>query len=156
MGLFTKIIDSGVEKRQVKEIQSFIQCLAALSDEEMAELVVVTTHVKNGMIDAGNNVMDPHALWMRKPGVIFETSKMAEKLKAERNTAAAAAFTVWAHTLRAAARPALLPLAKLMWREMSRGFPYLLQAETATLLRLGVRVDMSNAEQFPLGFDPRF
>lgn len=156
MGLFFKVIDKWVEKRQVKEIQSFIQCLAALSDEEIADLVVVVTHARNGMLAAGNNVMDPHALWMRKPGVIFEASKRAEKLKAERNIAAASAFMVWAHTLRAAARPALLPLAKLMWRELSRGFPHLQMAEDAALLRFGIRVDISSAEQFPLGFDPRF
>ncbi|MDR2852751.1 MAG: hypothetical protein LBV61_06845 [Burkholderiaceae bacterium] len=148
-----KLIDRWVGKKQINEILSFIHVLSTMTDEDIAELDALVAHTRNDMLEAGDDVLFPRDLWLRKPKIINETLRLAMKLRAEGDTTTAAAFSVWAYTLRAAARPALLPIARLMWRELSRGFPHLRYAETMTLEPTGVKIGLLNADKIPQGFE---
>jgi len=151
-----KIIDRWASRRQKSEIQSVISILAEMSKDEMAELLVVTHHVKVGMQLEGNNVMSPFDLIIKRPDFPLLLVNLVKKYKQEGNTTASAAFMVWAHTMRAAVRPELLPLARQMWRELSRGFDYVDLAAAHLSIKLMTEFDVAGATDYPSGFDPRF
>ncbi len=155
MNPFFRWIDRRVLKRQVAELQSLLAVLASLTQEEIAELVVLATHVRHGMEQEGNDMLNPHSLMLHKPDIALRLVRLIEGYRRNGNQTAASAMMIWAHTMRAAIRGELLPLARQMWRELSRGFPHLQAARDRLALALNTDFDISDATQFPTGFDPR-
>lgn len=156
MKFILKIVDRWASRRQKSEIQSLISVLAELSKDEMAELVVVTNHVKVGMQKEGNDVMSPFDLVITRPEFPLLMTRRVIDYRKEGNQLASAAFLIWAHTMRAAARPELLPLARQVWRELSRGFDCIDLAATHLSIKLRTEFDIAGATDYPSGFDPRF
>lgn len=152
MGWITTTLDGIETKRQRKELEAFLAGLRAMSDAEIAELVVFATHTRHGLEQAGHNILDPLTLNVTKPQVLPEMIKLIQQFKAKGNEAAAAAFMVWAHSLRAAFRAELLPLGREMWCQLARGFPGAPSARHAIRQRVGTEVDVSDATKIPAGF----
>ncbi|QAZ38451.1 hypothetical protein C1M51_02890 [Methylibium sp. Pch-M] len=151
-----RIIDRWAARRQAAELQSLLAILAELNRTELAELVVIADHVRKGMQMEGNDVMKPFDLIVRRPTMPLELVRAVEGFRRQGNHVAASALMVWAHTMRAALRPTLVPLARQMWRELARGFDGIEEAAASLRIRLSTPFDPRDATNFPMGFDPRF
>ena len=143
--------DRRVTKQQRKELNQFLSVLHSMTDAEMAELVAMTAHVRHGFEQAGNNVLDPFTLWLKKPDVLLAIIKLVEDFQSKNNHAGAAAVMVWAHSIRAVSRSALLPLGQQMWQQLARGFDGVSEAKDEIKKRVGVEIDISDATKIPIG-----
>lgn len=143
--------DRKVAVQQRKELDAFLSVLRSMTDAEMAELVVFATHVRHGFEQAGNNVLDPFTLWLKKPEALPEIIKLIQDFQSKNNQTAAAALMVWGHSIRAVSRSELLPLGQQMWLQLSRGFNGAAAARDELQKRVGVEIDVSDATQIPLG-----
>ena len=151
-----RFIDSWAGKRQRSELQSMLAILAEMTKDEIAELVVVANHVRQGMLAEGNDVLRPWDLLVKRQDFAIHLVRAVEKFRSHGNEMAASAFMVWAHTMRGALRGELRPMARQMWRELQRGMPGAQAASISLTSRLGTTFDVRGADAFPEGFDPRF
>ena len=156
MNWLFRFFDRRTDKQYTAELQSMLAILAGMNKGELAELVVFATFVRKGMQEVGNDVMCPFKLLVSKPDMPDTLIRAVVQYKKAGNTVAASAFMVWAHTMRATIRPTLMPLARQMWRELSRGFDYVEDAAIDLGRRTGTTFDITGANTFPNGFDPRF
>ena len=156
MNWLFRFFDRRTDKQYKAELQSLIEILAEMNKQELAELVVFATFVRRGMQEAGNDVMCPVTLQLHKPETSHNLVRTVLQYKKAGNDIAASALMVWAHTMRATLRPTLMPLARQMWRELSRGFDYVEDAAIDLGRRTGTTFDITGANTFPNGFDPRF
>ena len=143
--------DRRVAAQQRKELEGFLSALRSMTDAEMAELVAFATHVRHGFEKAGNNVLDPFTLWLKKPEALPEIIRLIQDFQSKNNQAAAAALMVWGHSIRAASRKELVPLGQQMWLQLSRGFSGVAAAKDELQKRVGVEIDVADATQIPLG-----
>lgn len=151
-----RLFDRWAERRQAAELQSMLAILAGLSRHELAELAIVANHARQVMEAGGDQLQAPLLAVAARPDLALRLVRMVENFRAKGNQTGAAAFMVWAHTVRAALRPGLRPLAQQMWRELGRGFDAIPEVAPSLSARLATAFDLEGATDYPAGFDPRF
>jgi hypothetical protein len=139
------------------ELTDYVARLKANPDEALGFVTALATDFRrNYLAEKGVDLLDPGAAYDNDPA-------LAEKLGAEvRNLQysgdferkRAGAIIIWVHTIRAVAEPSLHQLALEMWREFSRGFPYVEMAAETLEEALAYAPSIHGAATFPVGFDP--
>jgi hypothetical protein len=117
--------------------------------------VATAADLRNTMPNLGPALLDIEQI--RHPDYMmlaFTLSRKIKELQAEGNAHAAAGLMVWLHTARAATDSQLRYLAKDMWAELERGFPFVDEAAEDIEMLVGKRPNVVGAAFFPLGLNP--
>ncbi len=71
MGIFSNMFNKWAEKRQRKEIQSFIHNLSAMDGPELGPVVAVATDIRHKLEANGHVLMDPINYFAVNPGFLY-------------------------------------------------------------------------------------
>lgn len=114
-----------------EDLQRFVTALQGQSHEELAMLVATATVLRINFRSGG--YLPDNAVGVGLPLndeefalVQFKFSRLVRSFQKEKMFADAAGASVWLHTLRAFAYPELRLLGRKMWKELERGFPFVL------------------------------
>lgn len=155
MGWLTRTIDTWASNKQREEMTHFVSLLKGMDGSEIGAVLAVATHVRHQLEAQGHHPMDPVAYTAINPEFPLLLSRTAIAIQKQQNRGQdAAAFMVWLHTARAAVRLELRGIGRELWRELSRGFPHVEEGARSFEHLLGVRPNIQNANEFPLGFTP--
>ena len=97
-----------------------------LEGSAVGMIVTVAAHWQNALRRDGINVLDPMLV---NPAVAWQLNRTIAKFQKEGAPHMAVGLMVWLHTIRAATTPEIRLMARQMWGELSRGFPYVLEAK---------------------------
>jgi hypothetical protein len=157
--MFGRAIQRWANKSHEKELQEFLSHLNAADDYEVGLTVALASEMRHRVSDMlGYHLLFPTLVFTQDPMATINIVKIVKQLQSEKNFVAAAALMVWAHTLRAsgpAASGELRTLARQMWYELSRGFPYVEAAACSVVTTLGFVPRLASATEFPDGLSPR-
>lgn len=157
--MFGRAIQRWANKSQEKELQEFLSHLNAADDDEVALTVVLASEMRHRVSDVlGFDLMFPTIIAAQHPLATMQIVKLVKQLQSNKDFVAAAGLMVWVHTLRASGQAAsgeLRTLARQMWRELSRGFPYAESAASSVVTTLGFVPRLARATEFPDGLSPR-
>ena len=149
-----RILDRRTTRQYESELRSFLAVLHTLTSHEMAELVILADHVRQGLVQAGNDVNHPSELAMRNASITDDLVRSVVSFQKNGNPLAASAMAVWAHTMRCVLRPELHPLRLQMWREIGRGFDSIDAVLPGLRLRLQTDFQPGEARTYPEGCRP--
>ena len=124
-----------------KEMESFVQGLKGMGHSELGPAVLMATVARNSIKERavqlgfkeGYTLLSPFEFVKADPNCFLAINSVIKTCQKERNYVLASGFMVWEHTLRAVAAPELLPLAREMWAELKKGFPYVHDSYSAVL-----------------------
>jgi hypothetical protein len=154
MGIFSNMFNRWAEKRQRKEIQSFIHNLRAMDGPELGSVVAVATDIRHKLEVDSHVLMDPINYFAVNPGFLYLLSSTTIKLQKQNKLTEAAGMMVWVHTFRAAARLELRGLGREMWKELERGFLYIDESVSGFAVLTGNILNTEDANSFPIGLAP--
>lgn len=154
MGVFSRWFDRWALRTQKREMQSFVDQLAAMDGAEIGLLLAVATHMRNTLEDEGKMLMDPIVTVPIDPTPILILRGMISEYQKSRSMSDAAAAMVWLHTMRVGARHELRGTARVMWRELSRGMPHVAGASVDVYRVTGQFPRTYGYEEFPKGLTP--
>lgn len=135
-------------------MESFTRHLRAMDGPELGLVVAVATHVRHQLEALNHSPSDPILYVAQNPGYPLFLRKRAVQLQKDQRPQDAAAFMIWLHTARAGLRLELRMQGRDMWKELSRGFPHVLEASTSFYLASGVLLNTEGACEFPIGLTP--
>jgi hypothetical protein len=124
LGWVRKKTDRWVSNRATDELNQFLIRLKGMSDEELGLVAAQAAHTSAAMSEAGIDLQDPHATLLTHPRILSDLTTAVIELQKRGRQVQAPGLLVWVHTLRAVARLELRYLAKEMWRQIARGFPW--------------------------------
>ncbi|PHR17864.1 MAG: hypothetical protein COA41_11230 [Sphingopyxis sp.] len=149
-GLFT----SWARKRQVKELQSFVEQLRSMDGQDLGMILAVATDSRIKLERQGFRLMDPIVDAPTDPGAAVRLNSIIRGLQAEGKFPEAASVMVWLHTIRVGTNIQLRQVAREMWRELTRGMPHV-HAASLDLMRSGSKaIFVDGYEQYPAGLAP--
>lgn len=119
--MFSSLLYRLGQRRQLRELESFISALSTMSDSEMSELLLIVTDIRHTFAEKGSNLLAPFDFVVQHPRAASDFAFASHTALKGGSGALAAAHTVWGHTCRATTSAQLLPRARLMWRELARG-----------------------------------
>lgn len=154
MRILSRIFNTWALRTQQREIQSFVNQLAAMDGVEIGLLLAVATHMRNNLEDEGKMLMDPMMSIPIDPSPILILRGMITEYQKVRSMSDAAAAMVWLHTMRVGARHELRGTARMMWRELSRGMPHVAGASMDVYRITGQFPRTHGYEEFPKGLTP--
>ena len=145
--------------KQIKEIGDFIDILRSMDDDEIGLAVVMAHGARLGMLEGkGLDFMYPAECVVADPSIAVTLNANIRLYQREGRPQYAAGTMVWLHSLRpfyATAKPELRNLAREMWQEFSRGFPYVDDWLEQGHPDPSTRPDSSEMKMFPDGLSPR-
>ncbi|WP_139239977.1 hypothetical protein [Azotobacter vinelandii] len=137
-----------------KQIQEFIDGLSAMDGHEIGFVVACATNTRHILESEGLRLMDPIVDVALFPDIPLRINNVIRELQKSGSNQDAAGAMVWLHTARVGASHELRPLAREMWRQLSRGFPHV-DAAALEIMKLTFRpVNVSGYETFPAGLTP--
>lgn len=154
MGIVSRWFNSWCVGTQKKELQAFIDGLASMDGPEIGSLLVVASHIRNNLEESGCRLLDPLVDYPRDPTIVLRLRGMIREYQRTKQLIDASGTMVWLHTMRVGGQHELRPLAREMWRQLERGFPYV---DTAAfdILRLTLKLPKTKGyDQFPAGLTP--
>ncbi|MDK7098252.1 hypothetical protein [Klebsiella aerogenes] len=154
MGWLANRFDKWAGKKQSQEISEFVYRLKSMDGAEIGLIVATATHARHLLEKEGHVMMEPAVYTSLNPAFTFSLSQTVIQLQKDKNFSMAAAFMVWVHTFRASTRGELRQYGREMWRELERGFPYVLDAAIGYQQLTGHSLDVYDAESFPAGLTP--
>jgi hypothetical protein len=154
MGWLSRSVNKWASDKQFEELASFIANLRAMDGPEIGYVLAIATHIRHGMEGDGHNVMDPIVYTSQNPSFALYLSRMIIEAQKQGRNPEAAALMIWLHTMRAGIRIELRSLARELWSQLERGFPYVEQALVAGLPIAATHPNVTGASQFPAGFTP--
>lgn len=154
MGVFSRIFNAWALRTQQREMQRFVDQLAAMDGAEIGLLLAVATHMRNNLEDEGKMLMDPIVTIPVDPSPILILRGMITEYQKARSMSDAAAAMVWLHTMRVGARHELRGTARAMWRELSRGMPHVSGASVDVYRITGQFPRTYGHDEFPKGLTP--
>lgn len=149
-----RLLNPWFVRSQKKEVNAFTEALSAMDGREIGFLLAIATHQRNHWEDQGVLLMDPLVYYPIDPTIVLRLrGVLREYQKAKQFTDASGAM-VWIHTMRVGGQHELRPLVREMWRQLERGFPYVLESalEIAAITNLAPRT--TGYDQFPAGLTP--
>lgn len=151
--MLMRLFDSWAEARQDKELRRFLGDLAALDDEQVGAMLAGATQMRHALESVGIEALTPERAFRADPGVIYRLSQLNVEYLRKGQDGVADWLMVWVHTFRAAARPALRPLGRALWRELGRGRPHVFDAATELRILSGVEMDLAGFDEIPEGME---
>ena len=154
MGWVRNKINSWSSSKQIAEMSNFVAMLRGMDGAELGYVVAIATHMRHALESKGHDVMDPIVYTSKNPMFPLFLSRTIEEAQRQGRTQDAAALMVWAHTHRAGVRLELRTLAREMWRQLQRGFPYVVESAAGSKKTIGTSLNILGATSFPVGFTP--
>lgn len=155
--MLTRLFEKWAAKRQSKEISAFLDILATMHSDEIGLVVAAATDFRHRVFEQhGIDLRYPSTVLALSPWFTFELSSSAVRMQRDGRPQDAARLMVWVHTLRAMNRPSLREKGRILWQELSRGFPYVDQAADNYHLVTGEFLDTTDAEVIPDGLEDRW
>ncbi|HKK14670.1 MAG TPA: hypothetical protein VKA14_08420 [Gammaproteobacteria bacterium] len=154
MGWLTRKLAHWTAGRQRGELEAFVVRLRSMDDRRVGLVVARATDFRHHLESQGHIVSDPIIYLAYNPRFPMALSRMILGLQGDARMQDATALMVWVHTLRAARSLELRDLGRQMWRELSRGFPYVETAAEHFGELTGGRLDIASATEFPRGLAP--
>lgn len=141
-----------------RELEQFVRKLRAADADELTPIVALSAGVRNlALKEDGIDFYFPYVVVNLHPAITIHIAREIRMWQKEGLLAMAAASMVWLHTFRAAMHLELRPLAREMWRELSRAFPYVEDFAALTNSRQANReglIDITGYQTIPDGFQP--
>lgn len=152
-GFITRLFLRWASKKQLKELDAYVDALRTLKDHEMSDLLLLVGMVRIGMEVNGLTPLEPvNVVMLQRPTAALEMARQSEAFKSRGQIAQALACAAWGHTFRASLDGRLQPSCRLMWAELARGKPGLQAAAAVAKERDKINVDPENAGQMPRWF----
>lgn len=137
-----------------KEMDEYVEMLSALDGSEVAGLLAMAVHLRNGMLSDGVDLADPAAAEALKPGLTLMIAEKVQKFRRMGEFARANGPLIWLFSLVASQDPRRRWGGRRLWKELMRGFPHLEEAKEDLETMLGIVADVSGADQVPKGLAP--
>ncbi|WP_443692036.1 hypothetical protein ACRZ5O_22670 [Pseudomonas protegens] len=154
MGLFTRMFNAWALRSQGRDMQAFVDQLKCMDSKEIGFLLVLATHQRNMFQDDGVRLMDPLVDYPMNPAIALRLGGIIREYQRTKQPSDAAGTMVWLHTIRVGGQHGLRPIAREMWRQLSRGFPHVEEA-AFEIMRLTLKVPRTTGyDQFPAGLTP--
>ena len=117
-----------------EELSSFLLKLKDMDSDALGMLALYVAMAHEGLernakgfgFPTSIPLAEPHAFFMACPDCCAMLNQHIQFVQKEGIEAIAAGLFPWLHTLRAVDNPELRPMAREMWGEIARGFPYAL------------------------------
>jgi hypothetical protein len=135
-----------------KDINTTIRFLNGMDAAEVGLLLAIAADARNSTSRLSEVLLDLHA--MAGPDAGWLPHQLNQKIKDCQHQRLFTAWMIWLHTARAAQEPQLRYLAKEMWRELERGFPYLDEVARELLNIHHRSLVITRGAEFPEGLDP--
>lgn len=122
-----KKVQKVILKSAQQEITRFVSSLRVIDDKDLGMLLGVATIIRMNLDEHGHvsgpvfNIESNTEAQAQAEEFLLDLIKTFQK-KGQRTDAAGA--MVWLHTLRAFTSPEITAIGREMWKELSRGFPY--------------------------------
>jgi hypothetical protein len=116
-------------QRQEAELREFLAKVSAADSSELGLTILLTTVCRH-MIKRNNGLdfLHPAVVVMEDRHICWRLAKEAQACQATKDFPQAAAIMIWLHTLRSVMHLQLRPLGRELWAELSRGFPFAMDA----------------------------
>jgi hypothetical protein len=155
MGGIRNFFLRGLTRVSERDLQSAISLLQGMDGSEIAVVLVYAIDIRHrtpaimeascDFASAGNP---------RFAGLLMALNRATKAARDRGDNVEAFAYLIWLHSVRAAQDTALRGSAKRMWRELSRGFGHIAEAEGTVGAILGRWPNSFGAREFPDGLDP--
>jgi hypothetical protein len=138
-----------------RDLNEVIARIKGMDAAEIGLVLAVAADVRNAVPVLNETLFDLHALAGPDSMMLpLQMSQRIQELQRQKLFVAAAAWMVWLHTVHAAQHQQLRYLAKQMWGELERGFPYVEDcAQEFEAVGNGTLVTIRGTE-FPAGLNP--
>ena len=153
--MFKNLTDKLFIKVQVKEATSFLNVIKVMDGDELGLLVAMVADIKNQFLKNNIHLDDPFTLHAVNPTLVVDMVNQVKKLQNSNQQVLASGFMVWIFSLRAGNDFKLRDLARKIWAELERGFPFVDQAMNDAELWLPNDLNISGYDQFPDGLTPK-
>jgi hypothetical protein len=108
-----------------RDLNKTITLIRGMDPAEIGLVLAVAADARNGKTTLNDALLDLYALEGQIGAMwSFVMSRRIQEFQRQNHYLDAAAWTIWLHTVRAAEDRQLRYLAKQMWSELERGFPY--------------------------------
>ncbi|EPM0510240.1 TPA: hypothetical protein QDZ12_004212 [Pseudomonas putida] len=154
MGMFARLISSWAIKGQKKDLQRFIDQLAAMDSGEIGFVLAIATHLRNNLEESGYRLMDPLIDYPADPTVVIRLQRLIREFQRTGAMSDAAGAMVWMHTMRVGGQHELRGLARKMWGELARGMPHVVGASVDVYRLTNKFPNTSGYDQYPQGLTP--
>lgn len=153
--MFRKIRVRKFVNMQLKDSNDFLDSLRVLDGEELGLAVALATHFRNDWLATGIDVSDPIVTHALHPNFVVEIVKEIQTLQESGDEVLASGLMVWVHSLRAGNDLRLRAVARDIWGELERGFPFVEQASADAKLFIPIPLDIKTYNEFPKGLSPK-
>jgi len=137
-----------------EELSTFVNALKSMDGQEIGFIVALATNGRHVFEEKEHNLMDPIVCASKDPEAIFLLIRLKRDMQKRGRFHVVPALMVWIHTIRAAMHIELRGLAREMWGQLERGFPYVEESAFTAFNLDGRLLKIDGADQFPIGFSP--
>jgi hypothetical protein len=143
-----------IVKSAKEDIDRFISMVRGISAEEVGLVVATATHYRNALAKEGIDLLHPMKAEELDPAIAVKIRRAITAAQKE-DPAGATGWMVWLHTLRAANILEIRFEGRLLWSELSRGFPHVEhQANEFALFFLNHPLEIDGYGSIPQGLEP--
>ncbi|MBI2718162.1 MAG: hypothetical protein HY245_04940 [Rhizobiales bacterium] len=145
-------MELAVAKSSKDDIERFNSMVKGASAEQVGLLVAMAAHYKNSLAKEGVDLLHPMVAEEKDPLVALKITRLITSAQ-RGDPANATGWMVWLHTLRAANTPEIRFQGRLLWRELSRGFPYVEAAADDLAQVMNFQLDINDYDMVPEGLE---
>ena len=154
-GMFETYKHKKFVKLAISEARDFIDKLKICDSSELGLPVALAAHYKNEYARQGIDLSDPIVLQSVNPNVMVKLMADTSDFQLSDQQYLATGLVVWVISLRARYDLKLRALAREMWGQLERGFPYAEEAADAAFALNKIVLDISDSSEFPIGLTPK-
>lgn len=141
-----------IVKSAKEDIERFVSMVKGASAEQVGLVVAMATHYRNALAKEGVDLLRPMEAEELDHFIALKIGKLITAAQ-KGDPANATGWMVWLHTLRAANILEIRFQGRLLWRELSRGFPHVEEAADDLALLLNRRLDIDGYDSVPEGLE---
>lgn len=142
--------------KQEQEVRDFVHKLSVVDSSELGLPVALATAYRHLVRrNVGIDLLFPATALISEPTICTRLNREIQELQRQRQFAGLAAGMIWLHSLRAMQSLELRPHGRELWRQLSRGFPHVLNSADDHALLTGVLLEIEDYDQIPDGLGPQ-
>jgi len=153
--MFRKFMAKKFINMQLKDSQNFLANLKVADGQELGLTVALATHFRNEWSEKGIDVSDPIVTHNLNPSLVIDIIKQIQDLQRTDGEVLASGLMVWVHSLRAGNDLKLRAVAREIWGELERGFPFVEQAKVNAKFFIPTTLITNDYDRFPKGLTPK-
>jgi hypothetical protein len=153
--LAQKVMKWSIQKQE-NELKEFLQKVSAADSSELGLPVLMATVYRHIFRrQTGLDLLRPAEVLVADHLICWRLSREVERLQSKKEFISATPVIIWVHSLRAMGELQLRPLGRELWRELKRGFPYVLDASHEPAFSSLTSDDLEGYECVPDGLGER-